>query len=178
MVDTARTKTALAAILADNTAGEISPQDVRDFLETMHPSFGSLHFSTAAETSIATQSVYVKAAGTTTSVNLHRVTMPADNRLTYTGTPTIHAHIACSLSMTAAGNNKLIGLGIAKNGTVLTHSIVQRQVGTGADVGSTALHADVSLATNDYLELWVSNETDTVNLTIELGYLFFLAMMT
>ena len=32
MVDTARTLAALQTLLADNTAGDISPQDVRDML--------------------------------------------------------------------------------------------------------------------------------------------------
>lgn len=177
MADTARTKAALAALLADNVTEQISPQDIRDFLETMHPSFGSLYVSTAAETTVSVAGTYVKAAGTTTSVNLHRVTMPANNRLTYTGTPDIHAHIACSLSMTSINNNVTVGVGLAKNGTVLEHSKLNRRVGTGTDVGSTALHADAMMSTNDYLEIFISNETNTGNLQIEYGYLFFLGMM-
>jgi hypothetical protein len=37
MVDTARTLAALQALLADNTSGDISPQDVRDFLLSVFP---------------------------------------------------------------------------------------------------------------------------------------------
>lgn len=39
MVDTVRTLAALQALLADNTAGDISAQDVRDFLVSVYPSF-------------------------------------------------------------------------------------------------------------------------------------------
>ena len=178
MVDTARTQAALAAILADNTSGDISPQDIRDFLETMNPSFGSLYFSTPAATTTVTPGTYLKVAGTTTSISLNRVTMPANNRLAYTGTPTVHAHIACSIDMTSGSNNQTAGFKIAKNDVVLDHSKVTRRISTGTDVGSTALHADVSLATNDYVELWLTNETSTATITIGNGYLFFLTMMT
>ncbi len=37
MVDTIRSLTALQALLADNTTGDISPQDVRDLLVSTHP---------------------------------------------------------------------------------------------------------------------------------------------
>jgi len=176
MADTARTKAALAAILADNTSGAISPQDVRDFLETMHPSFGSLYFSSAAATTITVAGTFYKAAGTTTQVSANRFTV-GTNRLTYTGTPTIHTHIAASYSMTTAGTNDILGIAIAKGGSVLTHSILKRKIGTGSDVGAAACHADVSLATNEYIELWVTNYDATATVTLDLGYLFILGMM-
>lgn len=37
MADTARTKAALKALYADNVTGQISPQDARDFMETVMP---------------------------------------------------------------------------------------------------------------------------------------------
>jgi hypothetical protein len=172
MADTKRSLAAVLALLADNIAKAISPQDLRDAVVSLSPSFGSMYFSTPAETSITDQSTPTKAAGTTTSVSLSGFDMPANNRLRYTGSPDRHMHIACSLSFTAAANNKLIGLSIAKNGNSLVHSEVRRLVSTGADEGATALHADVMLSTNEYLEVFVSNETDTANLTVQRGYLF------
>ena len=178
MADTARTKTALAALFADNTSQQISPQDLRDFLETMSPSFGGYYFSTPAATTCTDASTFYKAAGTTTETNSNRVTVATTNRLTYTGTPTIHVHIAASVSFTTSGTNDVIAVALAKNGTVITGSDMQQYIGAGADIGSTALHFDAMLSTNEYLELWVANNTvGGTTVTIENGYVFFLGMM-
>ena len=40
MVDTVRTKAALQALFADNSSGDISPQDLRDFLVTTYADGG------------------------------------------------------------------------------------------------------------------------------------------
>lgn len=40
MVDTVRTLAALQALLPDNTSGDISPQDIRDFLVSVYPPNG------------------------------------------------------------------------------------------------------------------------------------------
>lgn len=167
---------ATTGLFKDNTTGDISPADLQDLVESLHPSFGSLYFSTPSATTISVATTYYKAAGTTTSVNLHRFTMPSDNRLTYTGTPDIHVHIACSISITAGAASQEVAFRMAKNGTTLAHSEISLVHGTGADVGSTALHSDVSLSTNDYLELWVTNSTSTASVTVQSGYLFAMGM--
>lgn len=41
MVDTVRTLSALQTLLADNTSGDISPQDVRDMLVSVYPKWNS-----------------------------------------------------------------------------------------------------------------------------------------
>ena len=92
------------------------------------------------------------------------------------------SHIAASVSFTVGANNKLISLRIVKNGTPAAADAVastqDRKVGTGADVGSTAVHADMMLTNGDYIELWVTNETDTTSVTVEHLYLFGLAIRT
>lgn len=181
MVDTPRLVTDLQALLADNTIGAISPQDLRDMLVSLVVPYGSLYFTTPAPTT-PEAGVQIKALGTTTAVNLSGFDMPANNRLRYTGPVTRHAHIACSLSLTMAGNNEIAGLSIfhfdasAGSGAVLDHSHVERFISTGADIGSTALHADVMMDTNDYIELWVENHSNTSAITIVRGYLFVMGM--
>lgn len=102
--------------------------------------------------------------------------MPENNRLRYTGANAKVLHIAVSLSMTAAGNNKLVGLTIAKNDQPLVGVAITRQIGTGSDVGSTALHGACEVATNDYIELWVTNLTDTTSVTVQASNFFAMAM--
>lgn len=177
MPDTERTQAQIIALLPDNTNGEISPQDLRDFVVSAAPPHGSFSRLVAAATTIGTAGVYVKAAGTTSvGPNMKDFTMPVDGRLTYIGAPDRHFHVVVSASFTVANNNKVIGLKVAKNGTPLDPSIQRRKVATGADIGSTAVHADVILSTNDYLELYVTNETDTVSPTIDELYFFVMGM--
>lgn len=186
MADTQRSKSDIATLLADNTTQAISPQDVRDFMESLHFSFGSMYFSSSAETTISVANTFYKAAGTTTDVNLHRFSgktaLAVDNRLKYTGTPDVHIHGACSFSVSvASGTNKLVEVGIwhwddsAASGSILAHSIIETNQTTTA-VQSSASHFDLVMSTNDYIELHVSNETDTVNVTVQYGYLFMLGM--
>ena len=169
MVDTQRDKAALAALFADNVSGDISPQDLRDFLESMHPSALSYYVSSSAETTIVTQSVYVKVAGTTTQVSARGFTH-SNNRATYTGTPDIHVFITASVSMTAAGTNVITAWRAAKNGTTIASSEVQRKVGTGTDIGALFIAAEADLSTNDYIEIFCANESDTTNMTADYMY--------
>lgn len=172
MVDTVKTVTQLQALLADNTSGDISPQDVRDFLVSCAPPYGAMSRLVAAATAVAVPGTYYKAAGTTVLGNASNFDMPVDNRLRYTGAASKHMHIVVSASFTTAGVNNIIGLKVAKNGVLLDDSIQRRKVGTGSDIGSTAVHADAQLVTNDYLELWLTNETDTDAVTIDELYFF------
>jgi len=182
MADTRRSLSALQTLLADNTTGAISPQDVRDLLVSASPPYGSIYVSTAAATTIAASSTYYKAAGTTTSTNLKEFDMPANNRLRYTGAADIHIHGVVTVALTTASSSQVIGLRVGKNGSASgTDSVasqVEHKTGTGTDVISTAIHVDTMLSTNDYLELWVANETTGSNLTIEFMYFFVMGMLT
>lgn len=177
MPDTVRTVATLQALLADNATGDISPQDLRDFLVSVPNPYGAISRNVAAATTIVTPGTYYKAAGTTTIGNASNFDMPVDGRLRYTGTTQRHFHIAITVALTTANVNNVVGLKIAKNGTVIDNTVTKRFVSTGADIGSTALHGDVSMVQNDYLELFVTNETDTDTVTIEELYLFAMGML-
>jgi hypothetical protein len=127
-----------------------------------------MYVSSAVETVISVQSTATKALGTTTALNLQDFDMSANNRLKYVAQATSHFVVTVALSMTAAGNNQLTTLSVAKNGTNIASSEVQRFIGTGADLGAAAVATIVELAQDDYLELFVANETGTGNLTVEL----------
>lgn len=143
----------------------------------------------AVETVITTQSAYAKVLGTTTLAQAVDFTMPSNNRLTYTGTKTKMFHIGVTSSFSGAGTNDIIQATIYKNGGVdgngeyssgtrIVGSLVERKVGTGGDVGSTALHTMVSLATNDYIELATANISATSNVTFKHVNFFAMEMYT
>ncbi len=89
-----------------------------------------------------------------------------NGRLRYIGAATRDFHVACSWSAIGSGApvDRLV-FGVAKNGTVVAASKVLQDVSSSLAQGN-ALHVMVSLATNDYLELFVGNLTDTDDPTV------------
>jgi hypothetical protein len=171
MADTERTVAELLVLLADNTTGAISEQDIRDMLVSLADSYGGLHISAAVETSIAATSMdgsnAVKILGTTVISTANRgMDMPANNRLRYTGAPTRFFELNAVLSVISASSNKVFGFYLAKNGTVDTGSLITRKQGTSTDVGALALNYHVRLTTNDYVEVFIENQTDNTNMTV------------
>lgn len=151
--------------------------DMRDVIVSLTPNYGGMYISTPAATTISVAGTMVKAAGTTTATNLRGMAMPTDNRLTYTGVPNQHLHIALSYSMTMAGINDNISVAVALNGVVDTASKLTRFVGTGTDQGAAASHTDLMVSTDDFIEIFVTNENATAAVTLEQGYLFAMAMI-
>ncbi len=167
MANTERTIADLLALLADNTTGDISEQDLRDVVVSLADSYGGMRISSAVETSIALVSTPVKCLGTTTISSAARdMDMPANNRLRYIGAPTRYHEMTMALSVISASSNKVFGFYIAKNGTVDAASLITRKQGTSSDVGALSLTFHVGLATNDYVELFVENQTDATNITV------------
>ncbi len=161
----------------------ITAQHIRDAIVSIGSwPYGSMYTLTPIETVISTPGAYVKGACQTQINNLRNFDMPADNRLRYTGLIPYHMHIACSISMTAAGNNLKASFKMfhwddsASSGAVADGSEVNRFIGTGADEGSTAVHWDVVMDTNDYLEMHIANLTNTDNITLSNLYLFAMGM--
>jgi hypothetical protein len=99
-----------------------------------------------------------------------------NGRLRYTGAVTKMFHVACTISISPASVTDLFVLGVAKGGTVIAASKVLQKITTGGDIQSTAMHVMAELATNEYLELYVGNTTDTDDLTIHTLNLFAVGM--
>ena len=171
MPDTRRTLAALQSLLADNESGAISAQDLRDFLVSATPVHGSLYVSTPVQTVIANPNEWTKTLGITTTAGLDGFDSPVAGRLRYTGTPDVFVTVVCTLSFTSVGNNLTLDFRLVKNATTtgadtVASNIMQR-VGTGADVASATLVFSGILSTNDYIELWVLDEDDDSNMTVE-----------
>ena len=178
MAETMRSISELQTLLADNVSGDISPQDLRDaVIATVQPGHGEIYVSASAETAIVSSDVWYPASGTfTLSTPAMNWDMNTNGQLRYTGAADRVAHIALSFSMTAAANNKNMSVAVAKNGTVLTPSIVNRQIGTGSDEGTGAVHAFTTMSTNDYLTAVIRNNTDTTDATLTTVNLFAMDM--
>jgi hypothetical protein len=176
--ETQRSITDLYSVLPDNDQREISAEDVRDIVETLRAGHAELYVSTPAPTTLSNQDEFVKAAGTTTLSSFdHNWTMSQDNRLLYGGTVDRVVHLACTMSMTMTLGHKIFKARIAKNGTTIEASEIQRFVSTGGDIGSTALHSFFDVSPGDYVEVWIACGTFPVtNATVEAMNLFVMDM--
>ncbi len=179
MADTKRSLNDLLTNLFQDSqaAGSITPGDVRDLIVSLSPPYGAFYFTATAATTIAVAGTFVKAEGTTVLTNALDFTMPSNNRLTYTGVPDRHMHLVLSASFISAGTNDNISIALARNGAVITHTEMTRFLATGADQGSTAAHGDIILSTNDYIELFVTNEDAAVDVTVQQAYVFAMGMI-
>lgn len=185
MAVTQKTITQLTStVFQDGQIGGITAADMRDLIVSLTPDFAGLEFTTDVETSIAVAETYVKAAGTTVLTNSsdNMTNGATNNRLVYTGAQPRHFHIVLQASIAlAAGSNQDISIAIWKfdssegTGSILAHSEAHNTL-SGTAVEQIISHADTLLATNDYIEMHVTNNTNTNNLTVEYGYLFGVSM--
>ena len=101
---------------------------------------------------------YKLAPTTTASGTGVSVTEGTNARLTYTGTATLsfNCHTSISLS-TAAGANRDVRLAIYKNGVKVNGSVAISTT-SSAIKQTMSIACDVSMATNDYLEVYAAND--------------------
>lgn len=123
-------------------------------------------------TTITSSSTPVKVAGDTTASALSSYfdVATTDNRAIYTGAiqGIYKVTVMGQLTTDSDDDEESVCMLIAKNGTTLPES--QGSVTTGEEDDSTGhfgIQALTSLATNDYLEVFVSNEQSTENITVE-----------
>ena len=143
---------------------------MRDLIISLLVSHGSFVIDVPAATTIAVAGTYVKAAGTTTfdaGPDDFSDDSGTDNRVKYTGLPTRHATVDATISYTCASSNQIIGIKLAINGVAIDGSETRHKIGTGSDLVSVALSAHIDIDTDDFLEIWLTNETTTASVTIE-----------
>ena len=117
-------------------------------------------------TVIAETNTAVKVAGTTTEGIFNRSFVHASNRLTYQGDPTLFFNVTAVLSLTSGNNNK-IGIYVGKNDTAITSSELYINTDAGGRFENVTVTTPVQLATNDYIEVFVENDTSTSNITVD-----------
>lgn len=164
MADTPRTYAQLQAILPDNASGQLSPQDLRDFLASVRLPFACYYISVPTATTIAVPSTYYKVSGTTVLEASRDFTQPQNNRVLYGGTPTRDVKISVMGNGREGGGlgGDDISFRVAKNGT----SIANSQNGFVTSTVTQALTFslqwwETGLTTGDYLEIYTTNNTDT-----------------
>jgi hypothetical protein len=130
-------------------------------------SYGEM-FTTAnaAGTTISVQSTFQKAIAPTSDGILNNFTNSSANKLTYTGTKS--AIFKCQVSCTAqnTGIGQTTSYAIAKNGAILAKSQEQIVFTVALDKAEVSVTCIVQLNQNDFVELWVTNNSSTAAITI------------
>ncbi len=143
-----------------------------DSVITDEDSFGNLYLTAPADTYIATKNVPTKIAGITASENLANFNAVGNNRLVYTGSSSRTFSVVCSMSFGASDKNDVFAFYIYHGGNaspgVVSATEVKRFISVGADIGALSISGLVTLAPNEWIEVWALNETDDgLNLTVE-----------
>ena len=187
MTDTSRTVSDLVTNLFQDSqaAGSITPQDVRDLIETCQTKQGSMYISSAASTTIAGAGTYVEGvAGTwtlSTAPTANEFDENTDGRLRYTGTPTINCLFlaSASLEIDTSAVDKEFGLAIHKNGTLITGTkVVGFSPATTVNSVDLVTFGYASMATNDYVSIFVANIDSTDNLTVRNAQVMGMGLVT
>lgn len=168
-----RTKSELLLMFANNTTADITPEDLRDFVDSCVPSHASLYLTSALPTTIPIAGTFYKAAGLTQLSDQTQhldFSMPDHNRLMWTGIGTVHVNARAVISLTSVGSAVDVSVKIAKNGVVLEHSLSTVTVVSGSNKHHISVEGDCVLNSGDYLEVFVTNETDTSTVTFESLY--------
>ena len=147
MADTIRDRSAIIALLPDNTSGEISPQDLRDFAVSTWGVYGGLSFynngsAQSLNTTTATIVAFNTTAGsdgTTVSTGSHNITILSAGVWL----------VQMNMTLTAFNSGTLYSFHIAKNGT--------RIVGASSAVKTTDTNGYYGVSVSLSLSLAVSD---------------------
>jgi hypothetical protein len=128
---------------------------------------GNLYMlNNATATVISGSGVPTKVLGTTTPNAINQKFSHSDNRLTYTGGLIRDFQVSVTTSLTS-GNNNVIGVYVAKNGTIIAESEMYGTTSSSGRAESISCQTILEMEENDYIEIWVENNTAAQNITVE-----------
>lgn len=129
---------------------------------------GQMYFiNNATQNTIATTAVFEKIEGTTTASAQTEKFTHINNRLTYTGGITREFVITASCSAQAVQTNATtITIRIAKNGVTIAESESQATTSATGRNENFYCQALVELAQNDFIELFIANQTNANSLLV------------
>lgn len=161
--------------LTTTTAGDSLRFDGTNFVNWRFP-MGSIFWNdNVTVTTISAINVWTKVAGVSTLRVGVGYDMPVDGRLRFTRAgETVHNHIVVQFSAFAAGNNRECEFQLYKNG--VADGIVLKDNLHGTNPIAGALHTDLMLTENDYIELWVRNIENADDVTVSNMYMFSMGM--
>jgi len=156
----------IASLVAGTGISVTSTSNYVTVAATQEP-YGQVHIQgNSTATTISTAGTAVKANGTFTVGIESGFTGDTTGKIVYNNTESrvFAVHVTATISPSTANNQDLF-IQIAKNGTVEAGSKIVRKV-DAAQTANCSTFFNVSLAQNDYIELYVGNDTSTDNLVV------------
>ncbi len=135
-----------------------------------HPD-GMLSIVGPATATISTTNTPVKIAGTWVVEHVSQFTGSTSGRLTYNGEKSALSPV--NITVTAepsAGTNIAFTFYVAKNGGIISRSGTATYTDAGNTKNTAVLWLD-TLTQNDYIEIWVENNTDTADIVVSTAIL-------
>jgi len=121
----------------------------------------------ATATTIAATGTFYKVAGTTTGSSANqKFNTATSNRATYTGAFSATFRVVVTAAVTS-GNNQTLRCRIGKNGTTIPDSETEFKTSSAGESSNFTVQTLAELATNDYLEVFVANDTSATNATFK-----------
>lgn len=122
---------------------------------------------------ITTQNVFEKILGTTTASTINQKFSHTNNRLTYTGGLLRSFKITAAISANSViTNSVIIKTRVAKNGTTIQESESQATTSATGRNENFLSQAIVELNTDDFIEVFITNESNANNLLVtELNFI-------
>lgn len=171
MAQTPKSLAALLDALADNTTGQITPEDIRDMLVSLYPARGQIQLTSGGSvaTSFATSGTYVKVAGVTeldATVSNGDVAMPANGAIQWKKAANQVLLVNATLEVLPAVNNQRYTFTFAKNGVAIPGLAFTAFYGnlSGNPVG-VFLSGLVDVAQDDTITVVAKNDTGTASIT-------------
>ncbi len=154
--------TALSGVTEDDAQWQFSLNNV---ISDTRPD-GLAYLSSPQTVTISAASTPVIIGGTWTEETSSQMTITAGGRITYDGVKPAKLPIDISLTLNpVSGSNKdLVGY-VAINGVVDLNSAQTVRVNSGTPM-TVSLHWQHTFQPNDYVEVFVANTTDTVNIEV------------
>ena len=149
----------LSGVTTNGTSGQFVAVDgAGNFVLASAPS-GSIYFyNIGTPYTLTYPSVFTKAEPTTIAAGSGTLITEGTNaRLTYTGVLPVNLDVVFTVSLDqVVGSNRDIEVAIYKNGSLVNGSNAIAST-TSGQKHTISCHADVSVATNDYIEVFIKN---------------------
>ena len=167
MADTSRTKAELLTLFADNITGDISEQDMRDFIASVFDEYGSLQIKSGvtAQSVSATPQKLINWSSIGPSLGV--VPDFANNEFTI-GTDGIYEGVGMFMFSGSANKTYVmamyadVGSGWVDGGAPK----IIRKLGTGGDVGSASICVHASVSAGDKLSTFIWSTDGGTTVTI------------
>jgi hypothetical protein len=163
MSDTQRTLTALQTLLADNTVGAISPQDLRDLLVSALGGYTNISLQDGATPQTIGTTPAVLSGFTTDGAASGCTPLHSSNVITVLVAGDYEVRFAASFSGTASRTPQFR---LRKGGVEVSGVGGRVKLNASGDVTSLAFSGQLTCAANDQLTVYAEADVDSTSLTL------------